>query len=377
MLLKNTLGTHRPICSAREQIAATINFLQKMFTTLLFMTKRFFRKKEAPAIHSYTSNTALPTIKRDWPGTPLDQNGLFINYEHPAIIRFRAVLKFMLQRNPQRQLKKNDTWRISVCKNDDWLTDTSEKVVWLGHASFFIQLSGIRILIDPVFGKLPLVKRYSALPVQPAKLLNIDHILVSHAHYDHCDKKSLQLLSANNPQAQVLTGLKLNNLIAKWVRNPIQAAGWYQQYALTGKLKITFLPSRHWANRSPFDTNTSLWGGFMIQSENKTIYYGGDSGYGSHFKTIGQLFPGIDVALIGAGAYAPGWFMSPNHQDPYDALKAFHDSGAQTFVPFHYGTFDSADEPMGEPEKILNQLNAEGKINKHLKILKLGEPFPI
>lgn len=339
--------------------------------------KRFFSKKKAPAAKSYTSNSALQTIMQGWPGTPLDQDGLFMNAEYPAIMSYRSVLKFMIQRNPQRQVKKNDTWRIEVCKNDDWLSDSSDKIVWLGHASFFIQLSGIRILIDPIFGSLPVGKRYSALPVEPGKLLNIDYILVSHAHYDHCDKSSIKLLTANNPQAQILCGLKLNELLAKWTNNPIQPAGWYQQYKLKDKLNITFLPSRHWANRSLHDINTTLWGGFMIQMADKHIYYGGDSGYGSHFKTIGAVFPNIDVALIGAGAYSPAWFMGQNHQDPFDAVKAFHATGAKTFVPFHYGTFDAADEPLGEPERVLNNLHAEGKINNELKILKLGEPFKV
>lgn len=330
-----------------------------------------------PVTKSYTSNPELQTIHSNWPGTPLDQNGLFINYEYPTIIRFRAILKFMLQRNPQRQFKKMDTWRITVLKNDDWLTGSSDKIVWLGHASFFIQLAGVRILTDPVFGKLPAGKRYSDMPVEPNKLREIDYILISHAHYDHCDKKSIELLAANNPGAQFLVGLKLNERLAKWVTNPIQAAGWFQQYKLNGPLRITFLPSRHWANRSLFDVNTTLWGGFIIQSGSKSVYYGGDSGHGSHFKTIGEMFTGIKVALIGAGAYSPAWFMAQHHQNPYDALKAFYATGANTFIPFHYGTFDSADEPMSEPEQIFNTLKAEGKINDAVKILKLGEVFKL
>lgn len=348
-----------------------------MLTALLFIIKRFFSKRKMPTVKSHTLNSALQTIMPDWAGTPLDQNGLFINYEYPTVISYRAILKFMLQRNPQRQLKKNDDWRITVCKNDDWLSEPADKIVWLGHASFFIQLSGVRILIDPMFGKLPVGKRYSELPVEPNKLQNIDYILVSHAHYDHCDKNSLKHLSENNPKARILVGLKLDELIAKWINNSVQSAGWYQQYQLNDKLKITFLPSRHWANRNLFDVNKTLWGGFMIQSENKCIYYGGDSGHGSHFKTIGELFPNINVALIGAGAYSPTWFMSPHHQDPFNAVDAFHATGAKTFIPFHYGTFDSADEPMSEPEKIFNALSSEGKIRNELKILKIGEVFLI
>jgi L-ascorbate metabolism protein UlaG (beta-lactamase superfamily) len=332
-------------------------------------------KRKIPEICSYTSNEKLHTIKSGWQGTPFDQNGKFLFPECPTIISFREILKFMLQRNPQREIKKQDTWRIQVIKNGNWLNDSSDKIVWLGHASFFLQLSSIRILIDPIFGNLPVSKRYSDLPIEPNKLTNIDYILISHAHYDHCDKSSIKLLAANNPNAQILCGLNLDKLIGKWVVNSIQSAGWYQQYHTNNDLKITFLPSRHWANRSVFDVNTTLWGGFMLQSADKTIYFSGDSGYGSHFKEIGNIFPNIDIALIGAGAYAPIWFMGQHHQDPYRALDAFHATGAKTFIPFHYGTFDSADEPMGEPEIIFNRLNEEDKIKNSLKILKLGESF--
>src|SRR5688572_25721696 len=109
-------------------------------------------KKKTPIIKSYTSNSALETIRPGWLGTPLDQDGLFINHEFPTIIHYRDILKFMTQRNPQREEKKRSAWRIPVIKDDAWLNDTSDKIIWLGHASFFIQLAGLRILIDPVFG---------------------------------------------------------------------------------------------------------------------------------------------------------------------------------------------------------------------------------
>jgi len=332
-------------------------------------------KKKIPAITSYTSNPALATVKPDWKGTPLDEDGLFMNHEYPWKLDYVKIFRYLIHRNPQKEIKRHDTWRITVLKDDQWLTDPSDKIVWLGHVSFFIQLSGIRILIDPVYGKLPVGKRFSDMPVAPNKLLNIDYIIVSHAHYDHCDKNSLKLLTSNNPKAQILTGLKLDNLISQWTNNKIQTAGWYQQYQLESDLKITFLPSRHWANRTLFDDNTTLWGAFMIEKDGKRIYYGGDSAHGSHFSDVGDLFQGINVALIGAGAYAPAWFMGPMHQNPYDAVQAFHATGAKTFIPFHYGTFDSADEPLGEPQQILMKLEAEGKIENTLKILKLGEVF--
>jgi L-ascorbate metabolism protein UlaG (beta-lactamase superfamily) len=326
-----------------------------------------------PKTLSFTSNPVLITVKQNWQGTPLDEDSKFIFPENPSIFSFKEILKFLFERNPQREIKKRDTWRIPVVKNDNWLEDSSNKIVWLGHASFFIQLSGIRILIDPIFGSLPFTKRYSELPTDSINFKSIDYILISHTHFDHCDKKTIKLLAANNPNAQILCGLKLEKLIAKWVSNQIQSAGWYQQYKTNDALNITFLPAKHWANRSPFDVNTTLWGGFMLELHGKTIYFSGDSGHGSHFKEVGAVFPNIDIALIGVGAYSPPWFMGQNHQNPFNAVEAFHATGAKTLIPFHYGTFDLADEPMGEPEIILNKLNEEGKINNELKILKLGE----
>src|SRR5258708_28017712 len=148
-----------------------------------------------------------------------------------------------MHRNTQKEFKKKDTWRISVLKDDQWLTDSADKIVWLGHASYFIQLSGIRILIDPVYGKLQVGARYSDMPVASDKLLNIDYILVSHAHYDHCDKNSIKLLTDNNPHAQLLIELKLDGLISKGTKNKIQTAGCYQQYQLATALTHTCLPA--------------------------------------------------------------------------------------------------------------------------------------
>ena len=108
------------------------------------------------------------------------------------------------------------------------------------------------------------------------------------------------------------------------------------------------------------------------------MYFSGDSGYGSHFKQVGQLFPGLDVALMGAGAYAPRWFMGPNHQDPAQAVSAFHDTGAKILVPMHYGTLDLSDEPVGEAPTLLRQLATAGRLQPHeLRLLAVGQSLEL
>ena len=331
-------------------------------------------KSEIQMVTSRIYNPNLETILKAWQGTPIDQNGRFMNHEFPFNDKFSNALKWMLEKNPQRKLKNNDQWKMQVIKDDTFLNSKEDIIVFLGHATFFIRLNGKQILIDPVFESIPFKRRFTEFPISTSKLVDIDYVLVSHSHYDHCDKKSLKLLQKQNPKAKFLTGLKMESLLNKWVKNnEIQEAGWYQKYNLDNKVEISFLPSRHWSNRSLGDKNERLWGAFILKSNKKTIYFGGDSGYGSHFKKVGNLFSKIDVALIGAGAYSPRWFMSPNHQDPQDAIKAFNDTKASMMIPFHYGTFDLADEPLSEPENILKKLVKEKKVKQQLKIVKLGE----
>lgn len=325
---------------------------------------------KAKEASSYTHNPLLPYMPgmESYPGSPLDHSGRFVNLEFPYVPKFSEVLKWQSGPRPQKDEKKRDKWRVRVISEPSFLSSTDDVIVWLGHASFFIRIHSIQILIDPVFGSMPFTPRFSAFPIDPNLFRNIDYILISHDHRDHCDEDSIKLLARNNPEAVFLTGLHLDSTLKGWVRNHnIQAAGWYQQY-LTDmhELRITYMPSRHWARRNLTDTNNHLWGAFAIQAGGKTIYFSGDSGYGSHFKEAGEMFPDIDVCIIGIGAYSPRWFMSPNHIDPENAVKAFAETGARRMLPMHYGTFDLSDEPMGEPpllvQKAFNEQMAAGEL---------------
>lgn len=325
-------------------------------------------------VSKYTSNPNLPCILSTevWPGTPVDAKGHFVNHEFPFVPSFKDVWRWQTGPRPKKKEKRADKFVLPVQKAEQ--LPEGDRLIWLGHASFYLCLGGVRILIDPHFNAMPLVKRHSALPFPQEAFTDIDLVLISHDHRDHCDDKTIKLLAKQNPNMQVLTGLGLGKVIKPWLHGQdIQEAGWYQTYInLIGGTKITYLPTRHWARRT-LDTNEHLWGAFMIQSAGKTVYFGGDSGYGSHYKELKTLFPKIDYALLGIGAYEPRWFMAPMHTSPEDTVQAFIDSGAKTMIPMHYGTFDLSDEPMGEPLRILN---AEAhKIVGKLRILEVGEPL--
>lgn len=325
---------------------------------------------------NYTSNPALRTIKPNWPGTPLDKHKRFVNHEFPYKVPFSDVLKWQLGEKPQKGEKKQDTFRLITQHDKAFFSQTNDCIVWLGHATFFIRLHGVSILIDPVFYDVPFVKRYAQHAFSPALFAKLDYILISHDHQDHCQKKSIKALVAHNPNVKILAGLHMESLLRPWVpKQVIQTAGWYQQYAMPDGLNIYYLPSRHWSKRSLNDDNKRLWGAFVFETNQKTIYFSGDTGYGSHFKEAKELFPHFDVAIIGVGAYKPTWFMSANHISPQDAVKAFHDLGAKVMIPMHYGTFDLSDEPVGEPYRILKEMESREEIKGTLKALDLGENY--
>src|SRR5205807_1850420 len=102
---------------------------------------------------------------------------------------------------------------------------------------------------------------------------------------------------------------------------------------------IAFVPSQHWSQRSAFDRNDSLWGGFVVSGGGKRIYHSGDTAYFSGFAEIGKRYPNIDAALLPIGAYDPEWFLRRQHMTPADAMHAFFDLGARLFCAMHWGTF--------------------------------------
>ncbi|MEZ4931941.1 MAG: MBL fold metallo-hydrolase [Saprospiraceae bacterium] len=324
---------------------------------------------------NFISNPELPFIIENYQGNPISSSGRFFHPTYPFKLGWADVAKWKTKPNPYAEAKKKETWRAAVIKDDGFLKHNKNVFVWLGHASFFFRLNGKNILVDPVFGQLSfLMPRYSELPIDPNKFNNIDYILLTHDHRDHCDLPSLKILSKNNPQVKIICGLNMSPIISSlFNKENITEMGWHQQFTdEENDLKITYLPTRHWCRRFLTDTNRRLWGAFVFETENKTIYFGGDSGYGNHFKSTAELFPTIDFAFLGIGAFAPVWFMESNHMSPSAAFNAFKDLKARRFVPMHFGTFDLSDEPLGEPLRLLKGIHEEHGLNGEVLFSEIG-----
>jgi L-ascorbate metabolism protein UlaG (beta-lactamase superfamily) len=327
-------------------------FLKGLAGTVPASGLYYYFKPEEKITLSHTFNPKLPYEKKpsEWKGTPLRSDGTYQNLHHPFESNLFSVLKWKLSENPQAEEKKKDQRKLEVEKITELHSRSKDRLIWLGHASYLIAIGGVTLLTDPVWLDNWALKRQSALPFEPEFIRDIDYILISHDHRDHCDEATLRLLGNLIPQAKVLTGMSMQPLMQSWMpKNQIQEAGWFQSYDLRESLRITFVPTRHWSRRGITDTNQRLWGGFYIESSDSSFYFMGDSGYGSHFEMISDTFGPPDIAMMGVGAFKPEWFMHPAHTSPMEAARAFREMGAKRFVPMHFGTFDLSDEPMLEP----------------------------
>lgn len=327
----------------------------------------------------YVKNDELPVVNASWPGNPIDQRGRFINDEFPFLPKTRELLAWQLSGNRFKEEKQNDSGRLEVRDPSPFLGGEQDGILWLGHASFFIRLNGVSILTDPIFDTPSLVRRLVEVPSQLELIRRVDYVLLSHDHRDHTDEASLRKIGAKFPDVVFIGGLRMDDILNEWKTgtNAVKTAGWFQKYDTAGPVQFYFVPVRHWSRRGLFDTNKRLWGGYVIKSETATIYFGGDSGYGRHYREVGELFPNIDYFLIGIGAYEPRWFMEANHNNPADVIKAFTDAGAQTLIPMHYGTFDLSDEPPSAPlRSLLQEADAAG-IRDKVRPLSINEDLKI
>ncbi|PHN02848.1 MBL fold metallo-hydrolase [Flavilitoribacter nigricans] len=317
-------------------------------------------------------NPELPLIKPDWPGNPHD--GKMFRYpDRPFYPSFRKLLKWQFSANPLKAEKKADNWRPPVFESTEYLDKDHDFISWLGHASFLIQIDGVRMITDPVFSDLPFVPRLVNLPFPLEQLRGIDYILLSHDHRDHCDRDSLTTILAHNQPQKILAPLRLGKVIRPWIGDtPVEEAAWFQQFRTTEDgPELIFLPSRHWSRRGLADFNRVLWGSFLIRGRENTVYFGSDSGYAGHFADIGQLFSGIDYALLGIGAYRPDYMMQEIHTNPAEAFRAFRELNADRMIPMHYGTYDLSDEPISEPHRLIRE-EFQGQ-DERLRVLGVNE----
>jgi L-ascorbate metabolism protein UlaG (beta-lactamase superfamily) len=256
---------------------------------------------------------------------------------------------------------------------------------WIGHSCFLVQLGGTNVLVDPQFSERASPvgfagpRRAVPLPITIEALPRIDVVLVSHNHYDHLDLASVRAL-AHAPGGSPLFLVPLG--LADWFRGEgiahVAELDWWQSRIEKG-LTFTFVPVQHWSKRTLWDTNRSLWGGWIMAGAGLKLIHTGDLGYSQDARDIGERAGPFDLAFIPIGAYAPRWFMKTMHVDVPDALQVRADLRAARAIGMHWGTFEKlTDEPLDEPPRELARLRAgAGLAQDRFDVMKIGETRPI
>ena len=242
-------------------------------------------------------------------------------------------------------------------------------ITWTGHASFLIQTREQNLLIDPNWAKwLKVFKRMKHPGLRLDDLPAIDLVLVTHAHFDHLDRKTLRGVAADQP---IVVPFEVGNLVHDLGFRSVHELHYWESYEC-GPAKITLTPAHHWGARVLHDTHRGF-GGFIIEVGGRTIFHCGDTAYFEGFREIGARHA-IDVALLPIGAYDPPSGREV-HMNPEEALRAFVDLGARRMVPMHYGTFRLSYEPLHEPPERLLACAREQGLAERITIMTEGEPL--
>jgi L-ascorbate metabolism protein UlaG (beta-lactamase superfamily) len=260
----------------------------------------------------------------------------------------------------------------------------SDRITWLGHASFLIKTADVTILTDPFLSTfaspVPWAgpRRFVASPIAINKLPPIDIVIVSHSHYDHLDDKTVSsLVNKNNIHAVVPLGLK--SFFTERGYSKVTELDWGKSVSIKG-IEITAEPSVHDSARTISDHNETLWASWVIEGYQKRILFIGDSGYSETiFSHIGDKYTSFDYAILPIGAYEPRELMWMSHTTPDEAVAIGVDVRAKTLIASHWGTISSlSDEPIFEPPIRFKKSGVDsGFSDQDLWLMKVGETRPI
>jgi L-ascorbate metabolism protein UlaG (beta-lactamase superfamily) len=247
-------------------------------------------------------------------------------------------------------------------------------VTFIGHASFFLQIGGRSVVIDPNFARwLFVLKRLKRPGLRVRDLPPIDVVLVTHAHFDHLHRPSLRAIVQDTLRKRgiapvIIIPSHVADLVSDLGFSEIIELDWWKT-SRYGNLAITHVPSRHWGARILKDSHRG-YGGFVLRAGKHSVYHAGDTAYFAGFSEIGRrLSP--ELALLPIGAYNPPQFRNV-HASPEDATRAFLDLNARWMVPMHYGSFRLSHEPVEEPLQLLEQEARSAGIEEKVVVLEEG-----
>jgi len=306
------------------------------------------------------------------------ENGKFKNEQTTVLsIDIRKLVKRMFENSPDRKPKRNIIVEkidsLEIVNRDRNIT----QLTWFGHSAFLLEMDGKKILLDPMFGQTSAPhpwfgpKRYSTeLPIEVEKLPSIDAVIFSHDHYDHLDYGSIQKLKAKVREFYVPLGV--GNHLLEWgvPKERIHELNWWDKI-MFNNIELVCTPARHFSGRGIFDRSTTLWCSWVINGANESLYFSGDSGYGPHFKEIGEKHGPFDISLMECGQYNEDWRAI--HMMPEETVQASIDLKSKLFVPIHWGGFTLAFHDWTDPPERVTKKATE--LNVPISTPRIGEPI--
>ncbi|AIM37525.1 beta-lactamase [Sphingobacterium sp. ML3W] len=318
---------------------------------------------QQPKFGKLPEGARLERIKR----SPNYKNGKFVNFSPtPQIVEGTSYTSVLYDYFFKKIDRKHPKKALPTVKTDlKHLPIDQDILVWFGHSSYFIQIEGKRILVDPVFsgsvspipGTNKSFKGTDSYTVDD--LPEIDYLFITHDHYDHLDYETIiQLKGKTN---KVICGLGVGAHLEYWGYLPesIIEGDWHERIPLDDGFIVHTTPARHFSGRS-LQSSKTLWMSYVLQTPTIKIFIGGDSGYDSHYAAIGEKFGPIDLAIMDNGQYDKTWRYI--HHLPEDVLQAAQDLKAKRLLPVHHSKFDIATHAWDEPLVRITELNKTAHI---------------
>ena len=248
-------------------------------------------------------------------------------------------------------------------------------IVWFGHSSYLIKSKNINILVDPVFSGHAspvsfMVKAFGGTNTYGVDdMPEIDMLILSHDHYDHLDYQTIMKLIPKIKKFYVALGV--GEHLEHWGVKPenIVEFDWMDSHQISPDISLTATPARHFSGRS-FARAKSLWVSYVLNIHGYKIFLGGDSGYDTHFKMIGEKFGSFDFALLENGQYNLDWHYI--HSLPEETAQIAQDLNVKAFMPVHWAKFPLAFHTWDDPIIRLKK-SIEGK-NLKMTTPMIGEP---
>ena len=291
------------------------------------------------------------------------------NTPMPTLTEFLCGGSRRVPRGPLPSMSPLDGWQKPP--------QSGLRATWLGHSTVLIEIDGVRVLTDPVWGPraspsgLIGPKRFQPIPVPLRSMPPVDLVVVSHDHYDHLDYPTIRVLAKTD--VPFVTSLGVGAHLEAWGVQPdrIVELDWWESHNLPNSgVTVTAAPSQHFSGRSMKDRNGTLWSSLVIRSQRHAVFFSGDTGLTTEYRTIRERLGPFGLVMLEVGGLHPSW--GDMHLGPENALKALAMLGGGAFLPIHWGTFCLAMHAWDQPAEVL--LERAPKAGAQLLMPRLGEP---